>query len=237
MRTRTLWLIAAVLASGSVVSSAGPRTKPARPPKVRSSPLVFRVFDPGTLPGPASSWGRTTLRLTTVGDMATLTIDRDQPPRDQRRSQNPTRWQAVPGGASRLTGTMKVRGNGVTFWFVTPATTVALVCTNGTAEVHAPGATVAPPVCSPCYDTCSTREASPVWRPSKTHTRRGLACVLRASSDVRDDGTVRASDEPEVPGLPGLDPPPDRLFFTPEPGVELLIGPTDCPPTGLRAVR
>jgi hypothetical protein len=186
--------------------------------------LRFRDWYPGFLPG---AYGRTSLTLTSTADgKATLELTFEQPPDTERRQFNPKQWAVVPEKSSRLSGTWRHRGKSdVSWWFDVPGATerVALVCTTGTRQVHAAGATVTPnEKCSPCYD--DPGPCKPTWRPAKTHSRRGLVCRV-----------VNAEEGAEVSRaeLPGTSL-PEELFFLEPPGVEFVRGATDCPPEGLR---
>jgi hypothetical protein len=233
---RTFELALATVTIGATLAAAAPG--PRRTPKALSRPLVFRIFDPGALPGP---YGRTTLRLTTTGDQASLVFSTDRPSQDQRGQQNPTAWVADDDDSTaRLDGVVKARRDGFTFWLEAPGhDKVVLVCTNTTAEIHAAGATVQPASCSPCYDSCPTGSAGsrPVWTPATTRRTRGLQCIVRSPDDVHADGTAIARDDAAAPSLPTLTVATPSLFFLPAPGVEHLYGPTDCPPEGLRVAR
>ncbi|MDB4963286.1 MAG: hypothetical protein JWP01_3285 [Myxococcales bacterium] len=224
-------LALAAVTIGATIAAAAP----VRTPKALARPLVFRIFDPGALPGPH---GRTTLRLTTTGDHASLAITTERPPQNQRGQQNPTEWVADPDATAQLDGVVKTRRNGFTFWLKQAGhDKVVLVCTNASADVHAAGATVQPALCSPCYDSCPAGAAGPIWKPARTRRTSGLQCIVRSPDDVDADGTAIAREDAAAPSLPTLGVATPRLFFLPAPGVEHLYGPTDCPPEGLRAAR
>lgn len=202
------------------------------------STLVFRRWQRGFMSGP--TWGRTSVTLTRRADgSAQLVLSTERPPDAQRKTLNPTSWTPVPerGGTLSSVGT-KQRGARTTWWFDLPGgERFALICTPATETVHLAGADVDwANGCSPCYDDC---KATPKWTPAGTTKRSGLKCQLMPDELVTEEGSpLERGDEPPVlPSLPGLESPPQWLFFSKAPGVELLIGRTDCPAEGLRVAR
>ena len=178
----------------------------AAPPAARA--YTFRIWDPGYLPG--DYWGRRTLALRVQGDAARLAITTERPPADQRGRANATGFKRH-GDETVLDGTVQRDGAGLTLRFGD----VVLTCVDATVPVHAARATVEVG-CSSCYDECGDKPTA-IWKPAKTRRQKALVC------------------KPTSGDLPGLRGDIEEIPFGTAPGIEYLVGPTDCPATGLRA--